>query len=64
MVRWATSVSTPAVLIFPMVSPSYSVNHRFPFGPETMPCGLPFTVGSAYSANITPAELILPILFA
>src|SRR5207302_1222532 len=60
----ANSVSVPAVVILPILFPSNSVNQRFPSGPEPTPCGLPFTVGSAYSANITPAELILPILFA
>src|SRR5690349_6951629 len=30
------SLTTPAVVIFPIRSPRYSVNHRFPSGPAVM----------------------------
>ena len=42
----------PFRLIFAILLALYSVNHRFPSGPATMPNGCEFAVGSVNSLNV------------
>ena len=59
----ANSVTAPAVVIRPILSPWISANHSAPSGPVTMSKGAPPTVGTENSL-ITPAVVIRPILSA
>ena len=52
------SVMTPEVVILPILSPLYSVNHRFPSAPAATKAGLLLAVGMGNSV-ITPAVVIL-----
>src|SRR5437773_1562074 len=52
------SVMTPEVVILPILSPLYSVNHRFPSAPAATKAGLLLAVGVGNSV-ITPAVVIL-----
>src|SRR5450631_453950 len=54
------SVTTPAVVIRPILFPSYSANHSAPSGPAVIPSGTP-AVGVGNSVN-TPAIVMRPIL--
>ena len=55
------SVTTPAVVIRPILLPSASVNQRLPSGPAAMPDGRLLAVGIGNSV-MTPAVVIRPIL--
>ena len=54
-------VSTPSVVMRPILLPLSSVNHSAPSGPAVMPYGMLSAPGSAYSV-ISPAVVIRPIL--
>ncbi len=56
------SVIAPPVVILPILFPPYSVNHRFPSGPDVIPIADAVLVGIVYSV-IAPPVVILPILF-
>src|SRR6266496_3256808 len=56
------SVTTPAVVMRPILLASYSVNHRLPSGPAVM-SKLRVVEGKGNSVK-TPAVVILPILLA
>src|SRR5213083_2759484 len=53
----------PEGVIRPMLSPSTSVNHRFPSGPAAIPHGITPAVGMENSVKV-PVGVIRPILFA
>src|SRR5579862_263923 len=57
------SVTTPAVVILPILLARASVNHKFPSGPAVMPIMTALEVGMGYSVTV-PDVLILAILFA
>src|SRR2546422_80928 len=46
------SVMAPAVVIRPILSPTASVNHRFPSGPAVIPTGSLLAVGMGNSLNL------------
>src|ERR1041385_3371078 len=52
------SVSAPAVVMRPILLPIFSVNHRLPSGPATMPAGWP----AAGNSVTVPAVVIRPTL--
>src|SRR5260370_41535911 len=53
----ANSVTTPLVVMRPILLAPFSVNHRLPSGPAVMPAGLLVSVGVGNSV-IAPAAVI------
>src|SRR5207244_6484266 len=61
----ANSVTTPAVVIRPILLPACSVNHRLPSGPAVIPVGVLPAVGTAFSVTgwVSPYVGMRPTLF-
>ena len=53
LVGTGNSVITPAGVIFPILFPKYSPNHRLPSGPAEIPYGPLAPVWIGYSVNVT-----------
>src|SRR5438552_18989470 len=62
-VGMGNSLIAPLLVVLPILSPSHSVNHRLPSGPDVMPVGKLTGVGTVNSVTC-PWVVIRPILLA